>query len=327
LLADVAQAASAEIEQYQRVSLNIQPGLAVSGHAVSDVVHLLAEIIENATVFSPKHTPVRMSAQQLANGGVLFEISDSGVGVSPARLAEMNHRLDNPPVMDESVGRHMGLFAVAHLAARHGVRIRLRPGSPRGLTVLVWLPDNLVEQATRSYAGAAQPAAARADRPGTSRPAAPAHAVDSQPVPPTGPPTSSWFRSRRPSTPVLARHDLEAPGPVQQAGGSGPAQPGSWAEQQHARQILADPVRDDRTIAGMPVRVPRANLIRGSAGGDRWAGRGGPGHPATGPEAQAPGAPDPKRSPEMARSLLSGFQRGADRAGRRPLAPGEGADR
>jgi hypothetical protein len=78
-----------------------------------------------------------MSAQQLTSGGVLFEISDSGVGVSPARLAELNHRLDNPPIIDESVGRHMGLFAVAHLAARHGVRVRLRPGAPRGLTALV----------------------------------------------------------------------------------------------------------------------------------------------------------------------------------------------
>jgi signal transduction histidine kinase len=77
-LADVIQAATAEIEQYQRVTLNIQPGVAVSGHAVSDVVHLLAEIIENATVFSPKDTRVRVSAQQLTNGGVLIEVSDNG---------------------------------------------------------------------------------------------------------------------------------------------------------------------------------------------------------------------------------------------------------
>ncbi len=163
LLADVAQAATAEIEQYQRVTLNVQPGITVAGHAVSDVVHLLAEIIENATVFSSKDTPVRMSAQQLTNGGVMFEIGDSGVGVSPARLREMNHRLDHPPIIDESVGRHMGLFAVAHLAARHGVRVRLRAGSPRGLTVLVWLPDDLVEHVTRAYAGPAETAGARAD--------------------------------------------------------------------------------------------------------------------------------------------------------------------
>ena len=68
-LADVAQAATAEIEQYSRVTLNIQPGIAVSGQAVSDVVHLLAEIIENATVFSPKDTQVRVSAQELSQRG------------------------------------------------------------------------------------------------------------------------------------------------------------------------------------------------------------------------------------------------------------------
>ena len=140
LLADVARAATSEIEQYARVTLSVQPGIAVSGQAVSDVAHLLAEIIENATVFSPKDTQVRVSAQELASGGVLIQVSDSGVGVSDARLAEMNYRLDNPPVIDESVSRHMGLFAVSRLAERHGVRVRLRPGSPQGLTALVWLP-------------------------------------------------------------------------------------------------------------------------------------------------------------------------------------------
>ncbi|HWG13487.1 MAG TPA: ATP-binding protein, partial [Streptosporangiaceae bacterium] len=351
LLADVAQAATAEIEQYQRVTLNVQPGVAVSGHAVSDVVHLLAEVIENATVFSSKDTPVRMSAQQLANGGVLFEIGDSGVGVSQTRLAEMNHRLDHPPIIDESVGRHMGLFAVAHLAARHGVRVRLRPGSPRGLTVLVWLPENLVEHVTRTYAGAAQTAGDRADlfsgrtdrghgiTPGTGAdgplpgrrrtfpPAAPARAVVPQPAQAAGPPASSWFHSRPPSAPVTPGHDLSPSAPAQQTGGRGPARPGSWADQQHAAQIVSDPVRGDRTVAGMPVRVPRANLIRGSAGGGGRAGSGDSSRPAVGPETQTLAAAVPKRSPEMARSLLSGFQRGAGRPVPRDPGPGEGADR
>ena len=114
------------------MTLRIQPGVAVSGQAVSDVVHLLAELIENATVFSPEDTPVHVSAQELTSGGVLIEVSDSGVGVPEARLAEMNWRLDNPPVIDVSVSRHMGLFAVARLAERHGVRVRLRPGPRRG---------------------------------------------------------------------------------------------------------------------------------------------------------------------------------------------------
>jgi signal transduction histidine kinase len=64
---------------------------------VSDVVHLLAEIIENATIFSPKDTPVQVSGQELTSGGVLLEVSDNGVGIPEARLTEINWRLDNPP--------------------------------------------------------------------------------------------------------------------------------------------------------------------------------------------------------------------------------------
>ena len=150
-LADVARASVSEIEQYGRVTLKIQPGIAVTGQAVSDIVHLLAEVIENATIFSAKDTPVHVAAQELTSGGVLIEVSDNGVGIPEARLAEMNWRLDNPPVIDVSVSRHMGLFAVARLAERHGVRVRLRPRSPHGLTALVWLPDGVTEREAGLY--------------------------------------------------------------------------------------------------------------------------------------------------------------------------------
>ena len=156
-LADVARAAVSEIEQYSRVSLRIQPGVAVSGQAVSDVVHLLAEVIENATIFSPKDTPVQVSAQEVISGGVLIEVTDSGVGIPDGRLAEINRRLDNPPVIDVSVSRHMGLFAVARLAERHGVRVRLRARAPHGLTALVWLPDSVTERTAQPYGGRPQP--------------------------------------------------------------------------------------------------------------------------------------------------------------------------
>jgi signal transduction histidine kinase len=148
-LADVSRAATSEIEQYNRVVMSISPGVAVIGQAVSDVVHLLAELIENATIFSPKDTPVQVTAQELSSGGVLIEVTDKGIGVSEARLADMNWRLDNPPVMDVSVSRHMGLFAVARLAERHRVRVRLRPASPQGLTALVWLPESVIERTNR----------------------------------------------------------------------------------------------------------------------------------------------------------------------------------
>ena len=149
-LADVARAAISEIEQYNRITLNIPMGVSVVGVAVSDVAHLLAELIENATIFSSKETQVLVSMQELSSGGVLVEISDKGIGVSEARLADMNWRLDNPPTVDVSVSRHMGLFAVARLAERHRVRVRLRPAVPQGLSALVWLPDSVIER-TSAY--------------------------------------------------------------------------------------------------------------------------------------------------------------------------------
>jgi signal transduction histidine kinase len=150
-LNDVARAAMSEIEQYARVVLNVQPDIVVSGQAASDVVHLLAEIIENATMFSPRDTSVHVSGQELSSGGVLLDVRDGGIGVSPTRMEEMNWRLENVPVLDVSVSRHMGLFAVSRLASRHGIRVRLRPASPQGLSTLIWLPGNVTGRATSKY--------------------------------------------------------------------------------------------------------------------------------------------------------------------------------
>src|SRR3984957_6486816 len=152
-LADVARAATSEIEHYSRVVLNIQPGVAVIGPAVSDVVHLLAELVENATLYSPTDTPVQVSGHELTSGGVLMEITDKGIGITEERLAEMNWRLQSTPVIDVSVSRHMGLFAVARLAERHGVQVRLRPASPAGVTALVWLPDSVIERTALPFTG------------------------------------------------------------------------------------------------------------------------------------------------------------------------------
>ena len=143
-LVDVLRAAVSEIEQYERVTLNVQPGIAVRGHAVNDVVHLLAELAENATSFSSAETPVVVAGHLLTSGGVLLDITDQGVGMGAEEMAHANWRLDNPPVVDVAVSRRMGLFVVARLAARHGIRVRLRPAPAGGLTALVWLPDEVV---------------------------------------------------------------------------------------------------------------------------------------------------------------------------------------
>jgi signal transduction histidine kinase len=147
-LVDVLRAAVSEIEQYERVTLNVQPGIAVRGHAVNDVVHLLAELAENATSFSSAETPVVVAGHLLSSGGVLLDITDQGVGMGAEEMAHANWRLDNPPVVDVAVSRRMGLFVVARLAARHGIRVRLRPAAAGGLTALVWLPDEVVSHET-----------------------------------------------------------------------------------------------------------------------------------------------------------------------------------
>jgi signal transduction histidine kinase len=142
-LVDVLRAAISEIEQYERVVLNVQPGIQVIGQAVNDIVHLVAEIVENATTFSPEDTQVYVTGQPLNSGGVLLDITDSGVGISEQEMAHANWRLDNPPVVDVAVSRRMGLFVVGRLAARHGVRVRLRHAQSGGLTALIWLPESV----------------------------------------------------------------------------------------------------------------------------------------------------------------------------------------
>jgi signal transduction histidine kinase len=152
-LVDVLRAALSEIEQYERVTLNVQPGIAVRGQAVSDVVHLTAELIENATTFSAADTPVTIAGHLLSSGGVLLEITDQGVGMGAEEMAHANWRLDNPPVVDVAVSRRMGLFVVARMAARHGIRVRLRPGAVSGLIALVWLPDETIMHETPEAPG------------------------------------------------------------------------------------------------------------------------------------------------------------------------------
>jgi signal transduction histidine kinase len=322
-LTDVARAAISEIEQYNRVALKIQPGVMVAGHAVSDVVHLLAELIENATVFSASDTRVLVSVQELASGGVLIQVSDSGVGVSDTRLAEMNRRLDDPPPIDESISRHMGLYAVARLAERHGVRVRLRAGNPQGLTALVWLPDSVAERDGRQYGDVPQRVATFEARRTPGQHAAVSPAAVSPAA--AGSATGNWVATGQPEAYPSLTRTLTGPSRVLQAAGQAPGpastawfrnrQPAAtgsaeaWASGQQAAEIAANPVRGDRTVAGMPVRVPHANLVPGSAdGGQRQASQPASGH-------QGPASSGlPQRSAETARSRLSGFQRGARRA-------------
>ncbi|HET9080933.1 MAG TPA: ATP-binding protein [Trebonia sp.] len=145
-LAHVIRAAVSELEEYQRVSATAQPDVAVVGPAVNDVVHLLIELTENATSFSAADMQVDISGRALASGGVLLEITDRGVGMTPKELAHANWALENPPTADMNIPKWIGLLVVARLAARHGIGVRLQPADFGGLTALVWLPDELLTE-------------------------------------------------------------------------------------------------------------------------------------------------------------------------------------
>lgn len=143
-LVDVLRAASSEVEAYERIQLDGVPEAEIHGLAVTDLVHLLAELLENATTFSSPHTKVRVTATRLPDGRVIIEIHDKGIGLTPEDFADINHKLANPPTVDAAVSQRMGLFVVGRLAMRHGIRVQLRPsGEQAGTTSLVMLPERI----------------------------------------------------------------------------------------------------------------------------------------------------------------------------------------
>ncbi|MEU2660801.1 nitrate- and nitrite sensing domain-containing protein, partial [Streptomyces sp. NPDC007325] len=144
-LVDVLRAAASEVEQYERIELAAVPATDVAGRVVNDLVHLLAELLENATSFSSPQTKVRVTGHALPDGRVLVEIHDTGIGLSPEDLAAINERLASPPTVDVSVSRRMGLFVVGRLSLRHGIRIQLRPSDSGGTTALVMLPVDVAQ--------------------------------------------------------------------------------------------------------------------------------------------------------------------------------------
>ncbi len=144
-LLDVVRAAAAEIADFPRVELvGIDDDLAVSGRAVSDVAHLVAELLENATSFSPPDSAVVVSGAVTASGFVLA-ITDQGIGMPSDRIGEANRLLADPPLVGLALSRALGLHVVGSLAARDGITVELRPGAPTGLVALVTLPTSVLE--------------------------------------------------------------------------------------------------------------------------------------------------------------------------------------
>jgi signal transduction histidine kinase len=146
-LADVLQAAVAEIEDYVRVDVNADTADAVVGTAVNDVIHLIAELVENATAFSPPATRVTINGG-IVGRGYAVEIEDRGLGMTPEATATVNDQLASPPEFDLANSEQLGLFVAGRLAARHGIKVTLRQSPFGGTTAIVLLPKEIITSET-----------------------------------------------------------------------------------------------------------------------------------------------------------------------------------
>lgn len=142
-LMDIVRAAVAEVEDYERIEVRRLPRVAVTGPAVADLTHLVAELLENATVFSPPHTAVQVLGEHVANGFTL-EIHDRGLGMAAEALLDANLRLAETPEFELSDTDRLGLFVVSRLAQRQNVRVSLQPSPYGGTTAVVFIPDALL---------------------------------------------------------------------------------------------------------------------------------------------------------------------------------------
>ncbi|MFI9123934.1 nitrate- and nitrite sensing domain-containing protein [Streptomyces bikiniensis] len=145
-LMDVVRAAVAEVEDYERIEVRRLPRLGVGGPAVADLTHLIAELLENATVFSPPHTAVQVLGERVANGFTL-EIHDRGLGMNPDALLDANLRLAETPEFELSDTDRLGLFVVSRLAQRQNVRVSLQTSPYGGTTAVVFIPAALLTDA------------------------------------------------------------------------------------------------------------------------------------------------------------------------------------
>src|SRR6266542_2435857 len=139
-LLDVLRGAQSQVEAYARVECRVvDDGVAIAGRAVDDVVHVLAELFDNAARFSKSQTPVAVDARLLGDR-VVIQITDHGIGIEADQRVALNQRLSAPPQVDVAAVQAMGLTVVGQLAARYGIRVELRPGRPQGTVAEVTLP-------------------------------------------------------------------------------------------------------------------------------------------------------------------------------------------
>jgi signal transduction histidine kinase len=304
---DVIRAAMAEVEDYRRVTVLTTSEDAVAAPAVADMIHLLAELIENATMFSPSGTRVEVRAERVANGFAV-EVDDRGLGIEPAQLTEINQQLAQPPDFDLANADRLGLFVGAKLAARHDVRVSLRRSPYGGTTAIVLLPNSIIVLVSASASPG--PSALPAARRGTGRPAA----LD------LGPGAALALTGRRGLQPSLAATDQPEtrPQPANTAQPGNTTQPANGARPSNGAQPggLALPTRTAQPRASA---LPEASAQPGASA--QPAGRGAA--PVTGEPAGSPPGGAPRRElPHRTRQAsLSPHLRDSLATGRPPAVP------
>ncbi|MFD3374651.1 MULTISPECIES: nitrate- and nitrite sensing domain-containing protein [unclassified Streptomyces] len=145
-LIDILRSAVGEVAEYQRVEVNTDEEVFLTPPAVADVIHLLAELIDNATAYSPSPSPVGVRAGMVAKG-LAVEIEDRGLGMSDEDYASFNAQLATPPQFDVVAladDLRLGMFVVARLATRHGIAVTLRSSPYGGTTAIVLIPHEIV---------------------------------------------------------------------------------------------------------------------------------------------------------------------------------------
>jgi signal transduction histidine kinase len=292
---DVLRAAAAEVEDYTRIRVICRTPAALASHAVADVIHMLAEFVENATVFSPPNTEVRITGDLVAKGFAV-DIEDRGLGLTDEEAAAINVRLADPPLFDLSGSDRFGLFVAAQLARRHGIRVTLRTSAYGGATAIVLIPRDLV-----LAEGAFGHGAALGRAPSGRLTTAVRHMVTAQPVTGEGPaapapqePPAVRVQETPPARP-LAWTDVPQPASAREA----PEPAFAVTTRGDEPDTGGSPLR--LTENGLPQRVRQASLA-----------------PQLRPSAESPSpaaAAASSRSPETARSVMSafwhGWQRGA----------------
>jgi signal transduction histidine kinase len=269
---DVVRGAVAEVEDYTRVAMRALQEGELIGPAVGDVIHLLAELLENATSFSPPTTWVNVYGQHVANGYAI-EVEDAGLGMDDARRDQLNAQLDDPTPNETQTTERLGLFVVGRLARRHGIDVHLRRSPYGGTTAIVLLPNALLQG---GLIASGEPAGGRPSLP---------------PGMSAGVPAQSGY----PGDPALrAGPSITGPAGMSAASiGAGPAAP-------MAPRVPA-PRRPD-PMDGPPPMAPGAEPVLAPGGAHDWFGTPDPGTVPAEPPPPAPPAPPVRVAALLART-------------------------